>query len=34
VVVILGKGPEQWQVFKNYKIPWDDRKIAKEIIED
>ena len=33
VVVILGKGPEQWQVFKNYKIPWDDRKIAKEIIE-
>lgn len=33
VVVILGKGPEQWQVFKNYKIPWDDRKIAKEIVE-
>ena len=33
VVAILGKGPEQWQVFKNYKIPWDDRKIAKEIIE-
>jgi len=33
LVVILGKGPEQWQVFKDYKIPWDDRKIAKEIIE-
>ncbi len=33
VVAILGKGSEQWQVFKNYKIPWDDRKIAKEIIE-
>jgi UDP-N-acetylmuramoyl-L-alanyl-D-glutamate--2,6-diaminopimelate ligase len=32
LVLILGKGAEQWQVFKDKKIPWDDRKIAKEII--
>lgn len=33
LVFILGKGAEQWQVFKDKKIPWDDRKIAAEILE-
>ncbi len=32
LVLILGKGAEQWQVFKDKKIPWDDRKITKEIL--
>lgn len=32
LVLILGKGAEQWQIFKDKKIPWDDRKIAKEIL--
>lgn len=31
-VCILGKGAEQWQIFKNKKISWDDRAIAKEIL--
>ncbi len=30
VVAILGKGAEQWQVFADKKIPWDDRRIAAE----
>jgi UDP-N-acetylmuramoyl-L-alanyl-D-glutamate--2,6-diaminopimelate ligase len=29
-VCILGKGAEQWQVFKNKKIPWDDRNVVRE----
>jgi len=33
LVLILGKGAEQWQVFKDKKIPWDDRKIVKEILQ-
>ena len=32
LVLILGKGAEQWQVFKNKKIPWDDRKVVRKII--
>lgn len=32
-VVIMGKGAEQWQVFKDKKIPWDDRKVAREELE-
>ncbi|MCD6085474.1 UDP-N-acetylmuramoyl-L-alanyl-D-glutamate--2,6-diaminopimelate ligase [bacterium] len=32
LVLVLGKGAEQWQVFKGKKIPWDDRKIVKEIL--
>ncbi len=32
LVLILGKGAEQWQIFKDKKIPWDDRKIVKELI--
>ena len=32
LVLVLGKGAEQWQVFKDKKIPWDDRKIVKEIL--
>ncbi|OIO50627.1 MAG: hypothetical protein COV41_02225 [Candidatus Brennerbacteria bacterium CG11_big_fil_rev_8_21_14_0_20_43_10] len=31
-VLVLGKGAEQWQVFKDKKIPWDDRKIVQEIL--
>lgn len=32
LVLALGKGAEQWQVFKDKKIPWDDRKIVREIL--
>lgn len=32
-VLILGKGAEQWQIFKDKKVPWDDRKMAEEILE-
>ena len=32
LVLIAGKGAEQWQVFKNRKIPWDDRVVAREEI--
>ncbi len=31
VVCILGKGAEQWQVFKDRKIPWDDRRVVRDI---
>ncbi|MEK7122503.1 MAG: UDP-N-acetylmuramoyl-L-alanyl-D-glutamate--2,6-diaminopimelate ligase [Patescibacteria group bacterium] len=31
-VCILGKGAEQWQIFKDKKIPWDDRVVARDII--
>lgn len=33
-VLILGKGAEQWQIFKDKKIPWDDRQIVKQILID
>ena len=33
-IVILGKGAEQWQMFKDSKIPWDDREIVKEALEE
>ncbi len=33
-IVILGKGSEQWQMFKDLKIPWDDRKVTREILEE
>ena len=33
LVLILGMGAEQWQIFKDKKIPWDDRKVAAEILE-
>ena len=33
-VIILGKGSEQWQVFKDKKIPWDDRRITREILNE
>lgn len=29
-VCVLGKGAEQWQVFKSKKIPWDDRRVVTE----
>ncbi len=33
MVLVLGKGSEQWQVFKDKKVPWDDRKVVKEILK-
>jgi len=34
VVIITGKGSEPWMVVKdNKKIPWDDRKIVREVKE-
>lgn len=33
-IVILGKGSEQWQMFKDSKVPWDDRKVTREILEE
>ncbi len=33
IVLILGKGAEQWQVFKNKKIPWDDREKVREVLQ-
>lgn len=33
-VMVLGKGAEQWQVFKDKKIPWDDRKVIREILSE
>jgi UDP-N-acetylmuramoyl-L-alanyl-D-glutamate--2,6-diaminopimelate ligase len=32
VVLVLGKGAEQWQVFKDKKIPWDDRQVVREVL--
>ncbi len=32
VVCILGKGAEQWQILQDKKIPWDDRKIVRELL--
>ncbi len=32
LVLILGKGSEQWQIFRDKKIPWDDRKVIQEIL--
>ena len=32
LVLILGKGAEQYQIFKDKKIPWDDRKAVREIL--
>lgn len=32
IVCILGKGAEQWQVFKNTRIPWDDRTVVRTLL--
>ncbi len=32
LVLILGKGAEQWQIFNNKKIAWDDREIVRKIL--
>ena len=32
MVLVLGKGAEQWQVFADKKIPWDDLKVVKELV--
>jgi len=29
-IAVLGKGAEQWQMFKDSKIPWDDREVIRE----
>jgi len=35
IVIITGKGSEPWMCLKNgKKIPWDDRKIAKEALQN
>ena len=34
IVMILGKGAEQWQVFKDKRIPWDDREVARELLNE
>ena len=35
IVIITGKGSEPWMCLENgKKIPWDDRKIAKEILNN
>ncbi|MBI2484194.1 hypothetical protein HYV71_03365 [Candidatus Uhrbacteria bacterium] len=31
-VCILGKGAEQFQVMNNKKIPWDDRRVARDLL--
>ena len=33
-IMILGKGAEQWQMFKDSKIPWDDRKVVREVLSE
>jgi len=32
-VCILGKGAEQWQIFRDKKIPWDDRNITRTLLD-
>jgi UDP-N-acetylmuramoyl-L-alanyl-D-glutamate--2,6-diaminopimelate ligase len=32
LVLILGKGAEQLQIIGSKKIPWDDRKVVREIL--
>ncbi|AZR73041.1 UDP-N-acetylmuramoyl-L-alanyl-D-glutamate--2,6-diaminopimelate ligase [Anoxybacter fermentans] len=32
LVIIMGKGHETYQIFKDYTIPFDDREVAKEAI--
>ncbi len=34
LVLVLGKGSEQWQVFNTQRIPWDDRQIVREILHE
>ncbi|KKS91384.1 MAG: UDP-N-acetylmuramoylalanyl-D-glutamate-2,6-diaminopimelate ligase, UDP-N-acetylmuramoyl-L-alanyl-D-glutamate-2,6-diaminopimelate ligase [Parcubacteria group bacterium GW2011_GWC1_43_12] len=34
IVMILGKGAEQWQGFKDKRIPWDDREVARELLNE
>ncbi len=34
LVVITGKGAEQWMVVGDEKIPWDERKIVRELLKE
>jgi len=34
LALVLGKGSEQWQVFKTQRIPWDDRQVIREILSE
>lgn len=34
LVLIMGKGAEQFQVIGDKKIPWDDRKVVRQILEN
>ena len=33
LVIITGKGCEQFMIFGDKKIPWDDREIARELLK-
>ncbi len=34
LVIITGKGCEQFMIFGDKKIPWDDREVAKELLRE
>ena len=34
LVLVLGKGSEQFQVFKDKKMPWDDRIVVRDVLKN
>jgi UDP-N-acetylmuramoyl-L-alanyl-D-glutamate--2,6-diaminopimelate ligase len=34
LIVILGRGNEQFMIYKNKRVPFDDREVAKKILEE